>query len=311
MEQKLISICMPVYNGGETLKSSLSSLLAQTYKNIELIISDNASTDNTSIICKEFVKKDPRVRYIKQKTNIGSINNFQAVLKEAKGEYFMWAADDDWWHPDFILHLKNILDKNPEYGLAMSSFKGGPNNKRVHKFIGLNNPTNLKGFELFRYAGSGFRKNKGSMLFYSLFRKDFLDKFFYRPLVKNCKSPERLMLGEMALSTKFYTIPDVLWAKGKITDERYQMGIKIIKGDSYTHSFYRHAFLLLARVLTSKNIAKRDKWVVIKNYPKILSDLKYYFIYRDLRFFIYSFWLGRKVFIPIIKVIRKPFSKNN
>src|SRR3990167_857582 len=95
----LVSIGLPVYNGAATdrLPRSLDSLLNQTYHNIEITLSDNASTDGTEKICREYAARDSRIRYIRQKENRGVVANFQFVLAKAIGEYFMWAASVDAW----------------------------------------------------------------------------------------------------------------------------------------------------------------------------------------------------------------------
>lgn len=98
----LVSIGLPVFNGEKYISHALKSLLSQTYKNIEINISDNASTDKTAIICKTFTRNHPEIKYFRQKKMISPIDNFNFVLSKAKGEYFMWAADDDYWSPSFI-----------------------------------------------------------------------------------------------------------------------------------------------------------------------------------------------------------------
>jgi len=102
-----ISIGMPVYNGEKFIRNALDSILSQTFRDFELIISDNASTDSTSVICQEYMKKDSRIRYIRQENNMGGIWNLNFVLQEASCEYFMWAATDDYWLVTFI--EKNII----------------------------------------------------------------------------------------------------------------------------------------------------------------------------------------------------------
>jgi len=97
-----VSIGMPVYNGERFLREALESLLNQTYRDFELIISDNASTDSTSAICAEYAARDPRIRYIRQSENIGASANFRFVFNESLGRYFMWAAHDDVRAPEFI-----------------------------------------------------------------------------------------------------------------------------------------------------------------------------------------------------------------
>jgi len=100
---------MPVYNGEEFIRKRLDSILSQTFSDFELIISDD-SIDSTPQICKEYAKKDSRIRYIHQEKKRGWVWNFNFVLKEAKGEYFSWAAADDLWMPNFLERNIQILD---------------------------------------------------------------------------------------------------------------------------------------------------------------------------------------------------------
>ena len=109
----LVSIGLPVFNGEKSLRQTLDSLLAQDCCDFELIISDNASTDKTEEICVEYAARDSRIRYVRQINNLGSINNFNFVLQAARGEYFMWAAADDFWATDFIHTLLAGLENNP------------------------------------------------------------------------------------------------------------------------------------------------------------------------------------------------------
>ncbi len=98
----LVSMGLCVRNGAESMRGAIDSLLAQTYKNFELIISDNASTDDTQKICEEYARRDPRIRYIRQKKDIGSHGNFDFVKKASRGDYFMYAGDDDLWDKYFV-----------------------------------------------------------------------------------------------------------------------------------------------------------------------------------------------------------------
>jgi glycosyltransferase involved in cell wall biosynthesis len=97
-----VSIGLPVFNGGKYIRSALDSLLSQTYDDFELIISDNASTDDTRDICLQYVGLDARVRYHRFDTNQGAHPNYNYIFKSARGRYFNWAAHDDEWHPDFL-----------------------------------------------------------------------------------------------------------------------------------------------------------------------------------------------------------------
>ena len=121
-DEKIVSIGLPVYNGEKFLSQALNSLLSQTHKNFELIISDNASLDSTQRICEELVKKDKRISYIRQKENIGVNENFKFVLQQAKGKYFMWASDDDVWDSQFIEECIKMFNIDKETIMVFSNF---------------------------------------------------------------------------------------------------------------------------------------------------------------------------------------------
>lgn len=122
MNSAKVSIGMPVYNDKSFLKEALDSILSQTYTNFELIISDDFSTDGSTDTCIEYAEKDKRIRYIRQVKNIGISKNMEFLLKEAVGEYFMWAANDDLWNEDFVLILKNILERNADAACAFTAY---------------------------------------------------------------------------------------------------------------------------------------------------------------------------------------------
>ena len=100
----LISIGMPVYNEERFIREALESLVSQTYGNVEIIISDNCSTDATLSISNEFSARYKNVRVVQNQQNCGAVHNFQKVYDEARGEYFMWASGHDVWDGEFLEH---------------------------------------------------------------------------------------------------------------------------------------------------------------------------------------------------------------
>ena len=107
---------MPVYNGEKYIREALDSLLEQTFTDFELVISDNASTDGTEGICREYAVKDARIRYVRQPENRGWQFNFKFVLDEARGEYFMWMAYDDMTSSnDYLATLVNVIKNGFDY----------------------------------------------------------------------------------------------------------------------------------------------------------------------------------------------------
>lgn len=118
MNAPRLSIGLPVYNGESYLAASLDSLLAQTFTDFELVISDNASTDSTPEICRAYAARDDRIRYVRQPTNIGAAPNHNAVLALARGHYFAWASHDDLYDPELMRLCVEALDARPELALA-------------------------------------------------------------------------------------------------------------------------------------------------------------------------------------------------
>ncbi len=117
-----VSIGLPVYNGERYLAESLESLLAQTFTDFELIISDNASTDRTEEICRAYAARDPRIRYYREEANHGMAWNFNRVFALARGEYFKWAAYDDLHAPTFLARCVEALDQDPDILWCMPRF---------------------------------------------------------------------------------------------------------------------------------------------------------------------------------------------
>jgi glycosyltransferase involved in cell wall biosynthesis len=100
------------------LRRSIESALGQSYANVEVIVSDNASTDNTQTICHEFCEKYEHFKYIRQPLNVGASANFSDVLKRATGEYFMWLGDDDWIDDTYVSHCISIMRDRSDVALA-------------------------------------------------------------------------------------------------------------------------------------------------------------------------------------------------
>ncbi|HZL30486.1 MAG TPA: glycosyltransferase family 2 protein [Pseudolabrys sp.] len=115
-----VTVGVPVYNGAATLGSALDALLKQTFADFEIVISDNASTDDTSDICAKYIAEDARIRCYRQATNIGAELNFKFVLEQARAPYFMWSACDDLRSPDFLQENVQFLEAHPSYVAATS-----------------------------------------------------------------------------------------------------------------------------------------------------------------------------------------------
>ena len=115
-----LSVGLPVYNGSSYLAESIEALLGQTFEDFELIISDNASTDETPDVCRHYEKLDSRVRYFRQPRNIGLAPNHNFCVEQARGELFKWAAGDDLYARDLLAKCVAALDEYPQVVLVHS-----------------------------------------------------------------------------------------------------------------------------------------------------------------------------------------------
>jgi glycosyltransferase involved in cell wall biosynthesis len=119
----LVSIGLPVRNGERWIERAIDSLVAQTETRVEILVSDNCSTDATATIARRRAADDDRISVLTLDENIGMMENFEHVLGRARGEFFMWAAADDVWEPDFVASLVGALQREPGAGVAMSAIR--------------------------------------------------------------------------------------------------------------------------------------------------------------------------------------------
>lgn len=108
----LVTIGLPVYDSERHIRRSLDSLLAQTYRDFVLVISDNASTDGTARICQEYAAADSRVKYFRNPVNIGNPRNFNRVFALTTTKYLKWATADDFWEPTFLERAMEVMERD-------------------------------------------------------------------------------------------------------------------------------------------------------------------------------------------------------
>jgi glycosyltransferase domain-containing protein len=126
----LITIGIPTYNGSTRISRPIQSILAQNYPNLEIIVSDNCSTDNTTEVVESIRKDHPEIKYIRQEKNINQLPNYDFVLRAAKGKYFMWLADDDFLEADYLMKAVLFLEEHDDYSLASGKIQYWQEDKR-------------------------------------------------------------------------------------------------------------------------------------------------------------------------------------
>ncbi len=133
----LVSIGLPVYNEARHVDAALRALRAQDYPRLEIIVCDNASTDDTLAICRSHAEQDPRVRIEAAAANIGVTANFRRAFELAGGEYFMWASGHDLWSPGLVSECAGLLADHPDACLAYASCDWiGPDGQRLRRESG-------------------------------------------------------------------------------------------------------------------------------------------------------------------------------
>jgi glycosyltransferase involved in cell wall biosynthesis len=206
-----VSIGVPVYNGARFLSEALESLVAQTYRDLEIIICDNASTDGTEEICRAVAARDQRVRYIRNEKNVGAGKNYNRTFELATGEYFKWAAHDDVCAPLFVERCVDILAQRPDVVIAYPRMVDIDDQGKVLP------PRNISHIP---------RSERGSasipwMRFRDIIRVDYTveeifgvirsDVLRKTPLILSYTDSDRTLLAELGLHGKLFEVPDVLF----------------------------------------------------------------------------------------------------
>ena len=202
-----VSIGVPVFNGQVYLRRALDSMLAQDYQDYEVIISDNASTDDTAEIAREYAARDSRFRYFRNESNLGAAPNFNRVFELSRGEFFKWLSCDDECHPEMLSRCLDVLSQAP------------PSVALVYPQCEIIDERSNSLGPLFEHVRSRSRlphQRLARVLFkvhtvlslLGVIRSTYLRRTRMRgSFIKD----DRVLLAELALLGEIWEIPDVLW----------------------------------------------------------------------------------------------------
>jgi glycosyltransferase involved in cell wall biosynthesis len=200
-----LTVGLPVYNGEKYLAESLDALLGQSYGDFRLIISDNASTDTTEEICREYLAKDSRISYYRQPVNIGATPNHNWCFEHSDTELFKWASYDDLYGKDLLGRCVEALDDDPHLVLAHAHQAiidgNGDIVFEVDYPLDTTNPHAPDRFRslLFEVGGDDF---------YGVMRSDVLRR---TPLNGSYHHSDRTIMAELALYGRFHQVPELLF----------------------------------------------------------------------------------------------------
>lgn len=200
-----VSIGLPVYNGAAFVAEAIESILAQTFADFELVISDNASTDATPEICRTYAAADRRILLLRQDSNIGAAQNFNLVFHRSSGKYFKWAAHDDLIHPTYLARCVAALDADPEAVLCHSIVKivAGASELEIYDHSALGTGRARQSDRL----AARLRARRCTEVF-GLIRREAL---LGTALIGDHVGSDRTLLVELALRGRFVGVPEVLF----------------------------------------------------------------------------------------------------
>jgi hypothetical protein len=166
----LVSIGIPTFNRAAKLRRAAESVLGQTHRELELVISDNASSDDTEAVCRELCAGDPRVRYQRSPVNRGPTANFNALYEAVRGEFAMMLSDDDWLEASYVEHCLAGLLADPSRSLVAgrARYLDGQRTVRLGATMRLESPDRC------RRVLDYLRSVDENGLFYGLTRRDTL-----------------------------------------------------------------------------------------------------------------------------------------
>ena len=203
----VVSIGLPVYNGENYLEQAIDCILNQSFRELELIICDNASTDGTEEIARAYQAKDSRVRYYRSETNIGAAPNFNKSFELARGEFFKWAAHDDLCKPEFVQRCVEVLRTKPDVVLCHCDVEWIDENEKVLQQYdsGLEQIGSPSPYARFRNL------IMSDHYCFDVFGVIRLSALVDLPLIASYIGSDRALLAELGLKGRFFRVPEVLF----------------------------------------------------------------------------------------------------
>jgi glycosyltransferase involved in cell wall biosynthesis len=202
----MLTIGMPVFNADQYIEQTISSILSQTFKDFKLVISDNASTDKTGNICKNFSRLDTRIQYIRHKKNMGGPKNWNFVARQANSKYFKWASANDLNHATMLEKCISILEEDDEIILCYPRTKLiNDNGEIIENYEDNMHILNSDPVSRFKRLLDSIRLNNAQ---YGVIRTTALLKTKLEGLYMSGDIP---LMAELSLYGKYYEYPEFLY----------------------------------------------------------------------------------------------------
>jgi glycosyltransferase involved in cell wall biosynthesis len=266
----LVSIGLPVRNAGDRIADVVRSVLAQEHANLELLITDNASTDDTEEVCRELARSDSRIAYHRQSQNIGLLNNFVYAIDQAAGTYFRWIGDDDRLEPDFASRCLGVFEADPRLVLVTTgiSYTGGDGATATAAYAGtgLDSDDPVERFDEMLHL-----LNQSYLLIdplYAMVRRETVAAIPRRNMLRE----DEVFATKLALAGPWAHIPDVLahrnWRSEKIGAIGQRLGVPAWQSRFSNTLAYREMLAWLAEADLTADQRRRARAAVYSRYTE-------------------------------------------
>ena len=218
----LVSIGLPVYNGEDYIEKCLSSIVAQNYENIEVIVSDNQSTDATFEICERFAQEDDRIRLLRNKKNLGAVPNMNKVVQVAQGKYFHWIGHDDYLRSEFVTQCVRALEADSSVVTAYSKSEVvDERSRRIHekRQVDFNFDASQPSRRWRHFFERWYPEGGLVDVFFGVTRLDILHR---TRLLRHYPSNDVVLFAELVLYGKFARVADGLFVRRDHPDRSYR-----------------------------------------------------------------------------------------
>ena len=233
-----ISIGLPVYNGERFISQAIECMLDQTFDDLELVICDNASTDRTAEICKEYQARDSRVRYFLNEENIGAAPNYNRTFQHSRGRFFTWNAADDLYAPEYLERLLGVLNDHPDVIVAHTrvrivdedgtDLQVGPGgvgfvDAKGNRVMSMGPQHLVEGERASDRFAEALHKIDWCFPVFGLVRSEFLKG---TQLQRSYYGADKVLLAELSLRGRFKQIDDTLYFKRIHEDMSFYKSVK-------------------------------------------------------------------------------------
>ncbi len=281
-----VSIGLPVYNGSRFIRKAIDSMLAQTLTDFELIIVDNASTDDTVEICREYAQRDERVRLIENEKNLGAAPNFNKAFHLATGKYFKWLAHDDWNEPTYLEKCVKALESDPDVSLCHSRTALYDENETFQEYYadaldGMNADPRKRFMSTLR----DMRK------VYPVFGVMRREQVAQTMLMGANPGADHTFVAEMALTGKICLLPEYLYAN-RTTSSARDVRDQRSWWDSSSRAHYRPKYILLAKqhlsAIRRSSLSRLDKLTLSLKTVRHFLTSRRFIVFREMKHYVWS-----------------------